>query len=256
MCLALLAVDCHRDYRLIIAANRDEYHARATEPARFWAGNPELLAGRDAVAGGTWLGVTRGGRIALIANVHAPHRPPMDDAPSRGQLPLDFLRGTTTAADYARAVADRADNFTGFSLMVGDRTGLQYLSNRDAKSPRPVAPGLHGLGNRTLDSSEPKLTSARTDFGHVLQGAGDGDEMEKALFALLAEPQPRGFDGRTPEHPWREPLSALFVRAPGYGTRSTTLVMIGHDGAMRFAERRFDDRSGIIGTTREQWLLR
>lgn len=252
MCLVLLAIDDHADYRLVVAANRDEFHARASEPARFWPDRPGLIAGRDTVAGGTWLGVTLDGRLALVTNVHEPERPRPAAAPSRGRLPLDFLADRVDAGNYLRTCASRAETYAGFSLIVGEQAQLHYLSNRNHGEPRPLAAGLHGLGNRTLDSGEPKLASGVTDFGAALRATGD---LETTLFELLRDDRPRGWDGTTPDHPWREPLSALFVRAPGYGTRCSTLVTIHRNGTMTFSERSYDAAGRTLATVREQWRL-
>jgi uncharacterized protein with NRDE domain len=253
MCLALIARDAHHELALIIAANRDEFHDRASESARFWGQPENLLAGRDTVAGGTWLGVARDGRFALVTNFHEPgvNR---TDAPSRGRLPLDFLANRTPTKAYATKLATVANSFNGFNLILGDRNEALCLSNRDTKPLRKIAPnGVHGLGNRLLDSREPKLDTARGRFAGLLDLPADG--LETALFELLADRTTHGPDDDSPDHPWREALSAIFVTAPGYGTRCSTLFLLTRDGAATFIERRFDADGEAIGETREQWRI-
>lgn len=253
MCLALVAREAHPELTLVVAANRDEYHDRASSPAAFWPGTPGLLAGRDAVAGGTWLGVTRDGRFALVTNFHEPGRT-RDAAPSRGQLPLDYLAGDGPADAYAAGVVARAGAYNGFNLMFGDHARVLCVSNRDATPLRAIAPGgVHGLGNRLLDAREPKLDAARARFTALL--ARPASELEQGLFALLADRTTHGPDADSPAHPWREALSAIFVAAPGYGTRCSTLFLVARDGDARFVERRFDAAGGVTGETRERWTL-
>lgn len=253
VCLALIARDAHPELALIVAANRDEFHARASEPVHAWNDPPGLLAGRDAVAGGTWLGVMRDGRFALVTNFHEPGAT-RSDAPSRGQLPLAFLAGTAPAAAYAENLSARAGEYNGFNLLCGDLQGALCLSNRDPQPLRPIAPGgVHGLGNRLLDSPEPKLDAARAGFSALL--ARPARELEEALFALLADRALHGPDDHHPDHPWRDALSAIFVAAPGYGTRCSTLLLATRDGRLSLVERRFDATGNASGETREQWSL-
>jgi uncharacterized protein with NRDE domain len=253
VCLALIARDAHPGLALIVAANRDEFHDRASEPAHCWDQPPGLLAGRDAVAGGTWLGVDRDGRFALVTNYHEPGAG-RTDAPSRGHLPRDFLAGTAPADAYAASLTADAGNYNGFNLMLGDRDGALCLSNRDPIPLRAIAPGgVHGLGNRLLDSPEPKLDVARSRFTALL--ACPAAELEEALFDLLADRATHGPDDDAPDHPWREALSAIFVAAPGYGTRCSTLLLVTRHGLASFIERRFDANGRPIGETREHWQL-
>ena len=253
MCLALIARDAHPEARLIIAANRDEFHARASEPAHFWAAPAGLLAGRDAVAGGTWLGVTRAARFALVTNYHEPGAT-RSDAPSRGDLPLDYLAGGQRTDDYVAALHPALQNYNGFNLLLGDRDTALCLSNRDPEPLRRIATGgVHGLGNRLLDSAEPKLDAARSRFSTLLDRPLA--ELEPALFALLADRATHGPDATSPDHPWRDALSAIFVAAPGYGTRCSTLFLVTREGEARFVERRFEADGRVSGETREHWTI-
>ncbi len=236
MCLILLAHEAHPRYRLVVAANRDEFYARPTAPAAWWPDAPEVLAGRDLRGGGTWMGVTRGGRFAAVTNFRdaAPAAP---DAPSRGHLVGAFLRGSDAPDAYLRALAARAGEYAGFNLLVGDGEELRYLGNRGG-AERPLAPGVYGLSNALLDTPWPKVERGRAGLAAALAGGGEVDP--EALFRVLwdAEPAP---DARLPETgvglERERMLSSPFIRGPEYGTRASTVLLAGRDGRVRFVER-------------------
>jgi uncharacterized protein with NRDE domain len=252
MCLALIALGVRPDLPLVIAANRDEFHDRASEPAHRWATPQGLLAGRDAVAGGTWLGVTAAGRAGLITNFHDPggHRA---DALSRGRLLLDYLAGSAAPAAFGAALADRSADYNGFNLLFGEGDAWYCVANRGSTRLRRLEHGIHGLGNRLLNEPVPKLDAARSRFAALIHEPRA--ELEPALFALLGERAPHGADARTPEHPWRDALSAIFVQAPGYGTRCSTLLLVDDRQRATFIERRFDAAGRFAGSSRECWTL-
>ena len=258
MCLVFVGWRVHPRYPLVVAANRDEYHARPTAPAAPWdasgAGGPaagrgagsdtaagRILAGRDLVAGGTWLGVTADGRFAALTNVGG-STPPGPGAPSRGRLPVDFLRGALGARAYAREVSREAERFSGFNLLLADRDSIHCVTNRGGERLTELGAGCHGLGNDRLNAMEPKVTEGLAEFRRRLATELATDE----LFALLAddepavEADPRGTD------PDRV-RSARFIRGDVYGTRSSTVLTIGRTGAVAFEERSFDARAVEIG---------
>jgi uncharacterized protein with NRDE domain len=143
MCLILLALDTHPDYALVLAANRDEFYHRPTAPAGFWDGAPELLAGRDLQAGGTWLGIDRRGRLAAVTNYRQGQREPA--APrSRGLLVSEYLTGRSDGRTHVRQVERQAALYNGFNLVAGDVGGLFYLSNRGG-GVRPLGAGVYGM---------------------------------------------------------------------------------------------------------------
>ena len=140
MCLILLSYELHPHYRLILAANRDEFYERPTAPLNYWTDHPDVLAGRDLKGNGTWLGVTRAGRIAAITNYREPASQ-MENAPSRGILIRDFLIGNTSPEQYLKAVCKMSHTYNGFNLIAGDPSGFYYYSNR-ASRVRQLQPGL------------------------------------------------------------------------------------------------------------------
>jgi len=246
MCLIAFAWRAHPRYRLVVAANRDEYFKRPSARAGFWDDHRGVLAGRDLEAGGTWLGITLQGRFAALTN----YRNPADQrlsAPSRGALVSDFLTGQATPGEYAQQVEKRARDYNGFSLLVGDAVSLYFLSNRGGHVTR-VAPGVHGLSNHLLDTPWPKIEKSKAWLSARLKQPLDAD----AAFALLndTERAPNGqlpSTGVSPE--LEERLSAIRISSVGgYGTRCSTVLCLGEDGKNEFHERSYSEDGSVSGT--------
>ncbi len=238
MCLIALAVDTHPAYRLVVAANRDEFYARPTAPAAWWADAPDVLAGRDLREGGTWMGVTRAGRFAAVTNSRDPGLAQRENAPSRGALVADFLRGSADAESYAADLAGRAARYNGFNLLVGDEGGLFYLSNR-GEGVRRLEPGVYGLSNALLDTPWPKVLRAREAVADALARAR-GDGWESGLWEMLADRVIAADDALPDTGVGAERerlLSPPFIRTDVYGTRASTVLTIARDGEVRFVER-------------------
>lgn len=233
MCLILLAWQAHPDFPLVVAANRDEFHARPSASADFWGEAPEIFGGRDLTAGGTWLGARRGGRFAAITNVREPGSPA--SRLSRGALTSGFLRGQETPEAYAKAIDPGL--YAGFNLLLADNEALVYVSNRDPGHLR-LAPGIYGLSNHRLDTPWPKLVKARTQFAQALTALPD----EQAFFELLADRQVVA-DAALPATgvslEWERRLSAIFVCSPDYGTRASTLLWRNVSGGIELVEKSF-----------------
>lgn len=243
MCLIAFALDAHPDYALVLAANRDEFYDRPTAPAHFWADEDGLLAGRDERAGGTWMGLTRAGRFAALTNVRDASMPERANAPSRGQLVTDFLRDDRPPARFAEALASEAERYNGFNLLLGTFGGaaqLLHCTNRNENTTRRVAPGVHGLSNASLDTTWPKVETAKAALRRTL--ATGGDPRPEGLIDLMNDAEPAPADalpdtGVAPE--WERALSSIFIRTDGYGTRSSTALLVARDGAVTFVERTF-----------------
>lgn len=253
MCLIVLAWQVHRDYPLVVAANRDEFFARPSEPAAFWTDAPDVLAGRDLEAGGTWLGITRQSRFAALTN-YRDGRKPAADTPSRGALVAGFLRGDDDPADYLQQAQARAPAYNGFNLLIGDARRLGYFSNRTPEDAtiRWLEPGIYGLSNHLLDTPWPKLTSAKSAFSRALTRLPDTG----ACFDLLADdeivPDPHLPETGVPLA-WERVLSAVFVKSPEYGTRASTVLACRGDGGITFIERGFGRGGEMLGEIREQF---
>jgi uncharacterized protein with NRDE domain len=240
MCLILVAIDAHPKYKLVIAANRDEFYDRPTAPAAFWPDAPQLLAGRDLREGGTWIGVTRAGRIAAVTNYRDPESNKAN-APSRGKLVSDFLLGQGHPFQYLEQLSRDANRYSGFNLLVGQRGEVYWYSNH-GQEIRKLSPGIHGLSNHLLDTPWPKVKKGSEALGRVLAAE---DPSADELFQLLID-HTTAPDECLPDTgvglELERMLSPIFISSPGYGTRSSTVIMMDHSGTIAFTERSFGAR--------------
>ena len=239
MCLLLLAHDLHPEYRLIVAANRDEFYDRPTAPATYWTDAPLVLAGRDLRAGGTWLGTDRTGRFAAVTNFRQGQREPLA-ARSRGHLVSEYLTGEMDPWTHVTQVRREAQLYNGFNLIAGDAREVVYFSNREGE-PRALAPGIYGLSNHLLDTPWPKVTAGKAAVSALVRTSA-APELMAQLFDLLSDPTRPADDllpqtGISPE--WERLLSSAFIASRDYGTRSSTVVLVGRDGRLTFGERSF-----------------
>ncbi|PLY40550.1 hypothetical protein CSZ94_20400 [Janthinobacterium sp. ROICE36] len=231
MCLIVFAWKVNPHLPLIAAANRDEFYERASAPAGVWPEHPQVYAGRDLQAGGSWMGITQAGsgssRFAAITNIRSPqdHKP---DAPSRGALVADYLAGNMSPQDYIAQIRPGCKAYNGFNLVLGDAHTLIWFSNRgdgDARNGQPLEPGIYGLSNALLDAPWPKVLKTKAQFASLLcQGAPDD-----AYFDMLADTT-RAPDFRLPDTgvplDLERVLSAVCIETPGYGTRTSTVVKL------------------------------
>jgi uncharacterized protein with NRDE domain len=245
MCLVLFAWHTRPDLPLVVAANRDEFYARPTEPLQWWG--DDFVAGRDVLAGGTWMGVTATLRFAAVTNVR--NGTPSTGARSRGILPVDFLRGRLSPADYAEQVAAKGADYGSFNLLAGDTEELWWTTNRPHGRRQRVQPGVHGLSNAELDTPWPKVTGGTQAFAAAL-AADDGspDADPEAYFDVLADTDPAPWDslpdtGIEPE--LERALSSRFIHYRDYGTRASTLLRVRSDGTFDITERRFDENGPL-----------
>lgn len=246
MCLIAIAYQAHPAWPLVVAANRDEFHARPALPADWWADAPQVWGGRDQTAGGSWMAVSRQRRFAAVTNVRR-MQPPDPRAPSRGSLIQDFMTSSDSAAAYAEQLAGRADRYAGFNLLLYDGDQLYFASNQDACARAPVRPGVHCVSNASLDTPWPKAQRLRA----AMQGwltAPDPDD--QALFAALADRAPVP-DEQLPDTgvglEMERLLSPPFICSPRYGTRASTVLTLAASGALRISERRFDAAGDLAG---------
>jgi len=243
VCLILVALDAHERYPFVLAANRDEFHHRATAAAGHWSDAPEVFGGRDLEKGGSWLALSQRGALAAVTNYRDPSRK-LAAPQSRGLLVSSFVRDTESAADFVAGALARGDQFDGFSLLAADASGVWYGSNR-SDGARRLGPGLYGLSNHLLDTPWPKVRRAKAALSAALRS--DGPELANALFALLAD-DTRASDPELPSTglslEWERQLSPAFIRMEGYGTRASTVVLIDRRGEARFVERSFDAAGG------------
>ena len=254
MCLILVAIQKHPTYKLILVANRDEYYARPAEPPHFWEDAPHLLAGRDLVAAGTWLGITRKARIAAVTNYRDPATV-KSDAPSRGKLVSDFLLSDLDPASYLDLIRPAKDRYNGFNLILGNRDRITWYSNR-SDEVTPLLPGVYGLSNHLLDTPWPKVVRAKALFEEIIRTGGQISA--ESLFLLLKDhtmaPEDRLPRTGVPLE-WERILSPIFITSPTYGTRSSTVVLIDKEDRITFMDRTFNSHPEPVSTAKFEFIL-
>jgi uncharacterized protein with NRDE domain len=264
MCLAVVALDAHPEYRIVIAANRDEFHARSAAPAQWWAG--DMLAGQDLIGGGAWFGVSRRGRWALVTNFREgiPRDP---QAPSRGELVTRAMQDGSPPLVCAADIAVDGSRYHGFNLLIGElappgdpedarrgevrgsllenRNEAAYTSNR-ASGAIALPRGIYGLSNHLLDTPWPKLIRSKKRLAAAL----DGPALDTAAaFALLSDREPAE-DATLPttglSRERERMLSSAFIVSPEYGTRCSTVFTLARDGSAQLTERTFDAAGTMV----------
>jgi uncharacterized protein with NRDE domain len=235
----------------VVAANRDEFHARASAPLARWTDLPGVIGGRDLQAQGAWLAVDQRRRFGVVTNFREFGRR-RRSAPSRGGLIPAYLAGLQAPDKYLETLETDAPGFAGFNLLLADRESLWYASNRADQFARQLPPGIYGLSNEFLDTPWPKLVRVRARFSALLQSPDSSDPHALAggLFAMLADRETAPPDTLSPgdlSPEWARKLSAPFVLDATYGTRCSTVLTICDDGALTIAERRFAADGGDAG---------
>ena len=247
MCLIFLAYEQHSEFRLVVAANRDEQYNRPTSSAHFWPECPHILAGRDLEAGGTWMGVNTSGSFGALTNVRS-RQPRLSDPPSRGELVTEFLNKDGACEPYLNHIECTSAKYNGFSLLLYAEEELHYFSNFDDGQRLRLTPGLYGLSNHLLDTPWPKVSQGKQAMGVWLESESDDVD---ALFRMMSD-KGCAADEELPDtgvdKAFERALSALFIESPSYGTRSTSVVLLGYDGVCRFTERTFEPHSNRAST--------
>jgi uncharacterized protein with NRDE domain len=247
LCLIVVAWRAREDLPLVVAANRDEWRERPTAPAAWWPDHPELLAGRDLRAGGTWMGITKSGRFAAVTNFRDPSEK-RSTARSRGELATQFLLGSDSPARFLSNLSARAHDYNGFNLILGDAGTLFYYGSREGE-PRAIEPGVHGLSNHLLDEPWPKVVRARLAMEEALALK----DPAPTLFEMLSSTQGVS-DEELPATgvpvEWERRLAAALITGEDYGTRASTVLTVARDRSFRFEERTLDGRGQVVATAR------
>jgi uncharacterized protein with NRDE domain len=254
MCLIVLAINQHPKYKLILAANRDEYYDRPSAPPAFWEEAPQVLAGKDLKGGGTWLGITKAGRIAAITNYRDPASV-MTDAPSRGWLVRDYLLSKDDPASYLKKVRKDGNRYNGFNLIVGHKEELFWYSNRGEEILH-LSPGLYGISNRLLNTPWPKVTRSKKRLADLL--ANHENPSSEGLFELLRD-RSLAPDDMLPVTgvgmEWERILSSVYITSPTYGTRSSTLILLDVKDRVTFMDRTFNSPPEPIASVQFEFTL-
>ncbi len=257
MCLAALAIDMHEDWPLIVIANRDEFHTRPTAHMQPWRDAPGVLAGRDLLAGGTWLGVDGQGRLALLTNVRDPKNT-KSHAPSRGQLAERYLRGDLSAPDYLDSLVSQAPHYNGFNLIAIDADqSAWHASNYQEPFRVPIQAGIHGLSNALLDTPWPKTRRTVAALADSLSSASNAATFNPDLLCEIMLDTTPVEDSLLPSTgialPRERLLATPFIVSPDYGTRCTTLVLRHQTGACWVQEDSYNPRGERV--QRVRWRL-
>lgn len=237
MCLVLFAYNMHPEYNLIVAANRDEFYKRPTEPAHFWPDFPEILAGRDLEKNGTWMGVTRKGRFAALTNYRDPNEVTAGKR-SRGELVADALTYKESLEEYMRTLTEKNESYPGYNLIAGNKEELFYYSNI-GQVLQKLEPGIYGVSNHLLNTEWPKVKIGRRGLETIINE--NNSDLTEKLFELLklADPAP---DEELPSTgvglEWERLLSPLFINSDHYGTRSSTVLLMS-EKEIHYTERVF-----------------
>ena len=241
MCLIFMSFKTHPDYKLIVAANRDEFYNRKTAPAHFWTDYPHVLGGRDMEASGTWLGVNRQGKVSMITN-YRDFKNIRHDAPSRGHLVSGYLTGNTEPEMYMRAVEMRGAMYNGFKLIAGTPDKLYYYSNYK-HGVELIAPGLHGLSNHLLNTQWPKVRKGLDKMRPLMNTKIiDADMLLDALYdAEIAGDDELPDTGLGIEQ--ERMLSSMFIKGSEYGSRSSAVLFIDRAETVFLKERVYDPAS-------------
>lgn len=238
MCLIFLSLNNHSRYKLIVAANRDEFYQRKTAAADFWHDHPQILGGRDLEAYGTWMAMNKNGRIAMVTNYRdLKHLKAI--APSRGALVSNFLLTDDSPEHYLEKLGSTSHEYNGYNLIVGSPEELWYQSNY-REGILKISSGLHGLSNHLLDTPWPKVVRGIDKMKIAL---ADKNVAPDNLFNVLMDDQ-LAPDDQLPDTgigiERERMLSSVFIKSPGYGTRCSTVVMIDKNDQVYFAERVYD----------------
>ncbi|HZY80781.1 MAG TPA: NRDE family protein [Cyclobacteriaceae bacterium] len=237
MCLIFVALNHHPIYKLVVASNRDEFYNRRTAAAGYWDDFPNVVGGRDLEAGGTWMGMSTGGKISMLTNYRDPAHI-MKGAPSRGHLVADYLEQEVNADDYTKLVRAKAAQYNGFNMILGTIDELWYISNYKDGITK-LSNGLYGLSNHLLDSPWPKVVKGKKKLAPLL---GKSDINAEDLMSFLYDDERATEDlpntGVSPE--LERALSSMFIKTPNYGSRCSTVVLVDQQNKVQYTERVYD----------------
>lgn len=237
MCLLVFSFNSHKDYKLILAENRDEFYNRKSIPANFWENNPNILAGYDLKSSGTWLGINKNGKFSTITNYRNPFLS-FSISKSRGELVKNFLYNSSSPEEYIEEIKKDDDNYKGYNIILYDLKNLFYYSNK-GKSIK-LNSGIYGLSNHLLDTKWPKVKRSKRMFRKILND--NNNDLVNSLFNILNDNYypwwfllPNTGVGKK----WEKILSPIFVKSKDYGTISSTVLLIDKKNNVTFVEKTY-----------------
>ncbi|MEH0154349.1 NRDE family protein [Limibacter armeniacum] len=245
MCLITFALDKHPRYKLVLAANRDEFFNRPTQPMHFWEEHPDLLAGKDLQAGGTWMGFNQQGKFVAITN-YRDMASIKESAPSRGHLTAGFLLSPFSAADYMTEVEREGHKYNGFNLLTADSSGFYYYSNYDG-SPKRLSEGIYGLSNHLLDTPWVKVTKSKRHLNELLvQDIITTDQLQSMMFDMETVSEDQLPDTGIGAE-WEKLLSSMFIKTDfDYGTRCSSAVLMDYEGNLTVQEVTYNSQQEVL----------
>ncbi len=244
MCLLTFAWKTHPEYKLIFASNRDEFYKRNTAPAQYWDNAPNVLAGKDLEAGGTWMGIHRNGRFTALTNYRDIENI-KSQAPSRGMLTLDYLQGTDAPQAYLEGIFNNIDAYNGFNLLTGTPEELYYLSNYEHKI-RKLEPGIYGLSNALLDSDWFKVNRLKAKFTDIIEQADFSTQTLLDTLQDTTKPQDNQVQQTGLPMDRERMLSSVFIESPNYGTCSSAIILMDYNNQVSFVERVYNTSNGDV----------
>jgi uncharacterized protein with NRDE domain len=237
MCLILFAYKVHPKYKLMVAANRDEFYQRRTAPVHYWEDDPEILAGRDLEKMGTWMGVTKSGRFAALTNYRDP-KEVIEGKRSRGELVANALQYTGDIKEYMQSLGRNNDWYPGYNLLAGDAEDLYYYSNV-GQELKKLTPGIYGVSNHLLNTEWPKVETGKAGLAAILNEKQEN--LVEDLLTLLQKAD-QAPDKKLPQTgvslEWERMLSPMFIKSENYGTRSSTVLLM-DEKEIHYVERVF-----------------
>ena len=235
MCLLLFAYKTHPKYKLILVANRDEFYNRSTQEAHFWKENTDVLAGKDLVAGGTWLGINKKGYFSALTNFRDGTNN-NQNALSRGNLTKNYLLNGGDPLSYLFRTQFQATKYNGFNLLVADKDNLMYYSNQE-KIIKTLHSGVYGLSNHLLDTEWGKLTRGKEKLSGYIKNK---DLDTTSLLNFMNDTTPASVLPNTGVPiEWEKMLSPMFIKSPKYGTRCSTAILWDYEDNIIFEERNY-----------------
>jgi uncharacterized protein with NRDE domain len=253
MCLIVFANNVLEDYKLIFAANRDEFYNRPSEQADFWKDYPDLLAGKDLQAGGTWMGITRKGKFAAITNFRdlKNHK---NDAPSRGKLTLNFLINDVAPEEYYNGLKPELNNYNGFNLILGNIDELYYFSNK-TNGLQKLKPGIHGISNAILDTPWPKVEKSKMQLNRLIEHQNIHPWEVLNILDDTSPAKDEDLPNTGVGLELERVLSPIFIKSEKYGTRSSTIVTVDNDNNVKFVEKTYFANTGRFSNKEFNFII-
>lgn len=246
MCLILFALNDNPKYKLILAANRDEFFNRPTLTADYWEENDSILGGRDVKSKGTWLGINKSGRFIAITNYRDPENERKDTL-SRGELSNEFLNTEIDISSFVTKISKDKNKYNGYNLLLSDDSfeNFHHYSNVSDQLSK-IKNGIHGLSNHLLNTPWPKVLKAKNSLKNTVKSKNvDIQEMIEILKNADVAPE-NSLPQTGISFDLEKKLSPVFISMKGYGTRCSTAILVSNNNDVTFKEVSYNEKMKII----------